>query len=183
MILLMGLPGSGKGTQGKMLADEHGFHLISMGDLVRMYVTGHRRQRMLAGELLDDAEIIAMLDRVLSAMKDLDDDDDVVLDGFPRTIPQAEWLMEQVKAGRFTLNGIVYLTATTEAVTERLTARGRLDDQEAVILERFKEYKELTEPVVNWFVDQGVAVINIDAERSTSAVNRDIVSQLNLLPE
>ncbi len=183
MILLMGLPGSGKGTQGKMLADEHGFHLISMGDLVRMYVTGHRRQRMLAGELLDDAEIIAMLDRVLSEMKNLDDDDDLVLDGFPRTIPQAQWLLDQVKAGRFSLNGVVYLTASTEAVTARLTARGRLDDQEEVMIERFKEYKELTEPVVNWFSEQGVTVLHIDGERSTRAVNRDIVSHLNLLPE
>lgn len=173
----MGLPGSGKGTQGKMLADEHGLHLISMGDLVRMYVTGERRQRMLSGELLDDDEIIAMLDRALSSM---DDDDNCVLDGFPRTIPQAEWLMEQVKQGRFTLSHMLYLTASHQAVKARLQARGRLDDKDTVIEERFKEYERLTQPVVDWFSDQGVRVLRVDGERSTDAVNRDIVSQLNL---
>lgn len=177
MILLMGLPGSGKGTQGKMLADEHGLHLISMGDLVRMYVTGTRRQQMLAGALLGDEEIIAMVDRVLST---LEDDSECVLDGFPRTIPQAEWLMEQVKGGRFKLTHIVYLTATHEAVKARLKARGRLDDQDAVIAERFKEYERLTQPVVDWYATKGIDVMKIDGERPTSVVNRDIVSQLKL---
>jgi adenylate kinase len=173
----MGLPGSGKGTQGKMLADEHGLHLISMGDLVRMYVTGKRRQQMLAGELLGDEEIIAMIDRVLQT---LDDDSECVLDGFPRTIPQAEWLMEQIKNGRFKLTHIVYLTATHEAVKARLKARGRLDDQDAVIAERFKEYERLTQPVVDWFAQHGIDVMKIDGERSTDVVNRDIVNQLRL---
>src|SRR3982751_5665832 len=98
MILLMGIAGSGKGTQGTMLADSRGYHLISMREVLRMYVTGEQRERMLAGELLNDDEIIKIVDQVL---KSLPDDKEVVLDGFPRTIPQAEWLLEQVKAGRF----------------------------------------------------------------------------------
>jgi adenylate kinase family enzyme len=60
VILLMGLPGSGKGTQGKMLADQVGLHLISMGELVRLYVTGERRKEMLRGKLLSDDEVINM---------------------------------------------------------------------------------------------------------------------------
>ena len=177
MILIMGLPGSGKGTQGKMLADEQGLHLVSMGDLVRMYVTGERRQQMLAGALLDDNEIISMIDGVLAAFND---GADCVLDGFPRTVPQAEWLMEQVKAKRFKISSIIYLTASHEAVTSRLKARGRLDDKEAVIFERFKEYERLTQPLVEWFENQGVKVLRINAERSPNLVNRDIVSQLAL---
>ncbi|CAN5196372.1 adenylate kinase [soil metagenome] len=177
MILLMGLPGSGKGTQGKMLADERGLHLLSMGDLVRMYVTGERRKQMLAGEILDDGEIIEMIDRVLTT---LNDDSDCVLDGFPRTIPQAEWLMQQVEAGRFAISNVIYLTASHDAVKARLTARGRLDDKDAVIEQRFKEYQRLTEPVVDWLDARGVNVLRIDAERSTEAVNRDIVEKLNL---
>lgn len=177
MILLMGLPGSGKGTQGKMLADEHGLHLISMGDLVRLYVTGERRQRMLNGELLEDQEIITMLDRVLTT---LDDDKDCVLDGFPRTIPQAQWLLEQVKSGRFSLSHVFYLTASKDAVKARLRARGRLDDEESVIEERFKEYERLTQPVLDWLKQQNVPIIEIDAERSTTDVNRDVVNHLHL---
>lgn len=161
-----------------MLADEQGFHLVSMGELVRMYVTGERRQQMLAGALLDDSEIIAMIDRVLDTLGD--DDDDCVLDGFPRTITQAEWLMEQVAKGRFNLSAIVYLTASHDAVKARLTARGRLDDREAVIEERFKEYQRLTEPVLEWFEARGVNVLRINGERSTDEVHDDIARQLQL---
>lgn len=177
MILLMGLPGSGKGTQGKMLADVNGIHLLSMGELVRMYVTGERRRQMLAGALLNDEEIIAMLDRVLRTM---DDDDDCVLDGFPRTVKQAEWLIDQVKQGRFELSTVVYLEVSHDAVLERLKARGRLDDTEEVIEARFKEYERLTQPVVTWLEERGITVLRINGERSTDAVHRDIVSQLNL---
>jgi adenylate kinase len=113
VILLMGMPGSGKGTQGKILADRHSFHLISMGELVRLYVTGQRRQQMLSGVLLDDQEIITILDSVLSSIKD---DEECILDGFPRTIPQAQWLMEQIKTGRFSLNRVFHLVASREAV-------------------------------------------------------------------
>lgn len=173
----MGLPGSGKGTQGKMLADVNGIHLLSMGDLVRMYVTGERRKQMLAGVLLDDDEIIAMLDRILRTMED---DDDCILDGFPRTIAQAEWLMEQVKQGRFEISSVIYLEVGHEAVVQRLGARGRLDDTEEVIQSRFKEYERLTHPVVEWLEQKGIPVLRIDGERSTEVVHRDIVSKLHL---
>lgn len=177
MILLMGLPGSGKGTQGKMLADKQGMHLISMGDLVRLYVTGKRREQMLAGALLDDAEIIDMIDRVLDTFTD---DTDCLLDGFPRTIPQAEWLMQQVAAGRFTLDSVIYLTVSHEAVMARLKARGRLDDKETVIEARFKEYERLTQPVIDWLEARDVPIIRIDGEGTTEAVHTDIVKQLHL---
>jgi adenylate kinase len=173
----MGLPGSGKGTQGKMLADVNGMHLFSTGDLSRMYVTGERRQRMLAGELLDDSEVIAMLDR---ALKTVDDDDECLLDGFPRTIAQAEWLMDQVKSGRFTVSHVIYLIVTHEAVLSRLKTRGRLDDTESVIEARFKEYERLTQPVIEWLEARGIDVLRIDGERSTDVVHRDIVNKLHL---
>ena len=179
MIVLMGLPGSGKGTQGKMLSDEHGFHLFSTGDLSRMYVTGERRRQMMAGALLDDNEVITMLER---ALQSVDYDNDCVLDGFPRTITQAEWLMDQVGNGRFTVDYVVYLTVSHDAVLSRLQARGRLDDKESVIESRFQEYERLTQPVVDWFESRNVTVLRINGERPASVVNRDIVSQLKLLP-
>lgn len=175
MILLMGIAGSGKGTQGKMLADQHGFHLVSMGDVVRMYVTGEQRQRMLAGGLLDDQEIIKIVDKVLAS---LPSDEEVVLDGFPRTIPQAEWLLEQVKAGRFELKMVFHLAASRAAVKARLLGRARIDDKEEAIEARFDEYERSTAPLLKWLADQGVKVINIDAERPPKVVNADLVKHL-----
>jgi adenylate kinase len=176
MILLMGIAGSGKGTQGKMLADQRGYYLMSMGDVLRMYVTGKQRQRMLSGGLLDDAEIIKIVDKVLSSIPD---DEEVLLDGFPRTIPQAEWLLDQVKAGRFKLRGAFHLIASHDAVKKRLMNRGRIDDVEAAIEERFNEYKRSTEPLLTWLSDHGVKVVNIDAERPPEVVNQDIVKYLD----
>ena len=175
MILLMGIAGSGKGTQGKMLADQHGFHLISMGDVLRMYITGPRRQRMLAGELLDDEEIIDIVSNVLTS---LPDEEEVILDGFPRTIPQAKWLLEQTKTGRFTIKNVFHLVASREAVKSRLMNRGRIDDKEEAIEERFNEYQRSTEPLLKWLTENGVTVNNINAERSVETINDDLVAHL-----
>lgn len=176
MILLMGIAGSGKGTQGKMLADQHHFHLISMGEVLRMYVTGAQRERMLKGGLLDDQEIIKIVDKVLSS---LSDDEEVLMDGFPRTIPQAEWLLEQVKAGRFDLKVAFHLVASREAVKARLVKRARIDDVDSAIEERFNEYQRSTAPLIEWLSKNGVSVVNVDAERPPETVNTDIVDYLN----
>lgn len=176
MILLMGIAGSGKGTQGKMLADSRGFHLISMGEVLRMYVTGEQRERMLAGELLPDKEIIEIVDKVLSSVLN---GAEVLMDGFPRTIPQAEWLLEQVKAGRFGLNIAFHLVASREAVKQRLLNRARIDDVDAAIEERFNEYERSTRPLLDWLKEHGIQVIDVNAERSVEEVNDDLVKYLD----
>lgn len=175
MILLMGIAGSGKGTQGKMLADQRNYHLISMGDVLRMHVTGKQRERMLAGGLLDDTEIINIIDKVLVS---IGDDGQVLLDGFPRTVPQAQWLLEQVQAGRFGLQTAFHLVASRDAVKNRLINRGRIDDVEHAIEARFNEYASSTEPVLDWLSQNGVDVVNIDAEQAVEAVNEDIIDYL-----
>jgi adenylate kinase len=175
MILLMGIAGSGKGTQGNRLAAQCGLHLFSMGEVLRMYVSGKQRERMLAGELLADDEIIKIVDEVLKA---LSSEEDVLMDGFPRTIKQAEWLMEQVKNGRFKLNIAFHLNASRETVKRRLLNRARIDDKEAAIEERFAEYERSTMPLLKWLSENGVKVIEINAERSVEEVNDDMVSHL-----
>jgi adenylate kinase len=171
----MGIAGSGKGTQGKMLADTKGFHLISMGEVLRMYVTGKQRERMLAGGLLDDQEIIRIVDQVLSS---LPDGEEVLMDGFPRTIPQAEWLFKQVKAGRFELETAFHLVASRQAVKRRLISRGRIDDKEAAIEARFDEYERSTAPLLAWLSGHGINVVDINAERPVEEVNDDLVNYL-----
>lgn len=175
MILLMGIAGSGKGTQGKMLADHHQLHLLSMGDVLRMYVTGEQRERMLAGGLLGDKDIIEIVDKVLSSIPD---DGEVLMDGFPRTIPQAEWLIDQVKAGRFKLDLAIHLVASRDAVKQRLIKRARIDDKEGAIEARFDEYERSTMPLLNWLTDHGVKVVNVDAERPVEIINNDLAKLL-----
>lgn len=175
MILLMGIAGSGKGTQGKMLADQHGLHLISMGDVLRMYVTGKQRQRMLAGGLLEDQEIIAIVDKLFESISN---GTEILIDGFPRTIAQAEWLLNQAKAGRFKVDLALHLVASRRAVKERLLKRARIDDTEAAIEARFDQYEQSTEPLIDWLSRHNVKVVNIDAEQTVETVNQQLVKAL-----
>ncbi len=177
MILLMGLPGSGKGTQGKMMADQHGMHLITMGEIIRLYVSGARRTQMLAGELLEDAEVINLLDKVFNS---LPDKEKCVLDGFPRTFAQAEWLIEKARNDNFSISYVINLEAGEDVVRRRLQSRGRIDDKEEVMAERFREYEELTLPLVDWYKEHNIKVININAERSVYEVNDDVTRELHL---
>lgn len=174
MILLMGVAGAGKSMQGRMLADEHGYAWVSTGEILRVLVTGKRRQEMLQGKLLNDVEVVELIDKVFEL---INTHEEFVLDGFPRTIPQADWLIRQVKKGRFDLTAVVNLVATKEAVMDRLTSRGRPDDTEAAISERFAEYEEVTKPILEHFREEGIKVHEVDASQTPQEV-RDCILKL-----
>ncbi|HSX16976.1 MAG TPA: nucleoside monophosphate kinase, partial [Patescibacteria group bacterium] len=138
-------------------------------------VTGDRRKQMMAGELLDDNEVIAILEKVLDS---LPDDSEYLLDGFPRTVPQAEWLVERLKSKHSSITCVIYLDASLQTVKKRLQARGRTDDREEVIEERFGEYERLTQPLLEWYKNHGIQVMNVNAERSPNEVHADLTKLL-----
>ena len=172
MIILMGVAGAGKSMQGKMLADEHGYAWISTGEILRVLVTGKRRQEMLEGKLLSDEEMINLMDKVLEL---IDTRQEFVLDGFPRTVPQADWLLEQVHKGRFELSAVVHLTASEEVVRGRLLERGRQDDTEEAIAKRFNEYHNSTMPIIDHFKKEQANVCDIDASQPPREVHDAIL--------
>ena len=172
MIILAGVAGAGKSMQGRLLADEHGFAWISTGEILRVLITGKRRQQMLAGKLLSDQEVIDVVDKVLEL---IDTNEEFVLDGFPRTIKQAGWLLDQTKKGRFELTGVFNLQASEGVVRSRLMDRGRPDDTENAIAERFREYRAVTLPILEHFRRENVRVCDIDAAQEPRQVHDDIV--------
>lgn len=176
MIILMGVAGAGKSMQGRLFADEHGYAWISTGELFRVLVTGKRRQQMLEGKLLDDDEVIELIDKTL-AMIDLNKE--FVLDGFPRTKTQADWVLRQVKDGRFKLTAIFNLTASPEVVKERLLKRGRQDDTEEVIKKRFAEYDAVTLPIIDYFRKAGAKVYDIAAGQDPMTVHDQIMHYID----
>lgn len=172
MILLMGVAGSGKSMQGRILADEHGYAWISTGEILRVLVTGKRRHEMLSGSLLSDEEVIDVIDKVFEL---IDTSQEFVLDGFPRTIVQADWLMEQVKKARFELHAIINLSATPDIVKKRLLARGRQDDTTEAIATRFDEYERVTRPILEHFRAEKVPVYDIDGDRDARIIHDEIL--------
>lgn len=172
MIILTGVAGAGKSMQGKMFADEHGYAWISTGEILRVLVTGKRRHEMLEGKLLSDEEVITILDTVLNL---IDREQEFVLDGFPRTVNQANWLLEQIHKNRLKLTAVVNLDASEGVVHRRLMARGRQDDTEEAIAKRFDEYRSVTLPILEHLRQEGVHICTIDASKSPREVHDDIL--------
>ena len=175
LILLMGIQGSGKGTQGTLLAEKLGYRVVAMGDVLRANASDEQKERLKAGELFGDKEILSIIDSVFSASGD---NETLIMDGFPRTIPQAEWLMNQVKSGRFDIKFALHLVASRTAVKERLLKRGRADDTEEAIEARFDQYEKSTHPLIDWLSQHGVSVVSVNAEQTVEKVNQDVLKAL-----
>jgi len=178
MILLMGAAGAGKSIQGHQLADQYGYAYVSTGEIFRVLITGKRRNEMLEGKLLSDEEVIRVVDKVLEL---IDTKEQFILDGFPRTQPQVDWLLAQHKAGRFDLPTVINLEITEDVIRERLQKRGRSDDTEAAISQRFQLYQAVTHPLLNYMREKGIEVNDIDADRDPQVVHRDILRALGHL--
>lgn len=176
MILLMGVAGSGKSTQGKLLADELALPWLSTGEFLRMLISGDRRKDMLQGKLLGDNEIISLVQKIFNVV---DTKHEFILDGFPRTGAQAEWLLSQAKHGQIRLTAVVNLQASREVVKGRLLSRGRQDDTDESINERFNEYERSTLPILEQFRSAGVAIIDANAEHDPSVVHAQIMESLD----
>lgn len=176
MIMLMGVAGTGKSTQGKMLADEKGYAWLSTGEILRVLITGSRRQEMLSGKLLTDEEVINVVDKVLEL---IDPNDEFVLDGFPRTMKQLDWLLDQANKGVFSRILVFHLTAPDNVVHDRLLQRGRLDDSEEAISKRLDEYKTETLPIIERLRQSGAKVIEINASNDAEGIHAEIMKHVN----
>lgn len=171
MILIMGVAGAGKSVQGRWIADELGLPWLSTGEFLRMLVTGQRRKEMLAGKLLDDAEMIQLADKIFHM---IEVKEEFILDGFPRTREQAEWLYAQHKAGLLNITCVLNIEASEEVVMKRLLSRGRPDDTEESIKKRFTEYETITLPIIAELESKGVTVHHIDGEKAPEEVHADM---------
>lgn len=177
MIIFMGVAGSGKSVQGRRLADEMGLPWLSTGEFLRMLISGERRKAMIDGKLLRDSEIIELVRKIFNL---IDLKEEFILDGFPRTIAQADWLLNQVKHDQLEVSAVIHITASEAAVHKRLIDRGRPDDHPEAIKERFQEYEQAIKPILEDFKKAGVRVCDINGEQPVELVHDDIVAALDV---
>ena len=123
MIILFGLAGSGKGTQGKALSEIFGWRALSVGQVIRD--TGEYANTIDKGNLIPDEDVIRLMTKQIE--KSEAEGFDVILDGYPRTEYQAKWLVDHMSDK---LDGAIILEVPKEELYERLTLRGRDDDKE-----------------------------------------------------
>ena len=159
-LLFLGPPGAGKGTQAARLCDAHGMKHLSTGDLLRSEVAagtalGQEAEAVMnRGELVSDALVLAIVESQMKALTA----DGWLLDGFPRTVPQAEALEPLLTELQQPIEAVVLLELDDAVLIERLLARGRADDNEAVIRNRLEVYREKTAPLISFYRDKGLLV-------------------------
>jgi adenylate kinase len=169
-LVLVGPPGAGKGTQAAVLSEKLGVPHISTGDLFRAHVgqqteLGKEAKRYLdAGELVPDAVTNAM---VRERLAEADTQRGFVLDGFPRTVAQADALGEILAESGRQLDAVQQFDVPEDVVVERLLVRGRSDDTEDVIRRRQQVYQEETAPLLDHYKD---LLVTIDAVGSVEEI-------------
>jgi adenylate kinase len=173
MIIFMGVVGSGKSVQGRKLADVLCLPWLSTGEFLRMLISGQTRKDMLKGKLLEDEQMISLVQKIFSVV---DTEHEFILDGFPRTIGQADWLLNQLKYGQLNVSAVIHLVASPEVVKKRLLNRGRPDDNADAIEVRLKEYDRTILPVLDELKKNQVNVYDIDAEKSVEEVHAEILN-------
>jgi adenylate kinase len=176
LVLIFGGPGAGKGTQGQLLSGALGVPHISSGDLLRAQ---HREvDLMRRGDLLPD-ELVS--DIVLSRLQRPDAAPGAILDGFPRTLAQAQRLDRWLVEHRGTLRGAVYLDVPRDELVARMVARGdlsqRSDDREGVADRRVDVFLRELPPVLEHYATRGL-LRRVDGTRAVDEVQRQIVEVL-----
>jgi adenylate kinase len=185
--LLLAPPGAGKGTQGDRLAEAHDVPHLATGDLLRQHVAegtplGLEAKRFMdRGELVPDRLVVDLVARHLSGPEPLPG---FVLDGFPRTLPQAKTAYDWGRAHDRTFHGVISLDVPEDELVRRLLERGRrsgrTDDTEDTIRHRLAVYAENTKPLLDFYRDRGV-LLEIDGTGEVDEITRRIRDALDPL--
>jgi adenylate kinase len=183
-IVLMGAPGAGKGTQAKMLEKELSFPQVATGDLFRANLKNETELGKLAktymdkGKLVPDEVTVAMVkDRISQP----DCEQGAILDGFPRTVAQADALDNLLAEFNSTIAIVPHIYVDTDTLVARLLKRaeieGRADDNEETIRIRMRVYREETAPLLEYYKNKNL-LVKIDGDRSIEAVQADLLATI-----
>jgi adenylate kinase len=180
-IVFLGPPGAGKGTQAQRLKDYLGVAHLSTGELLRAAgeagtPLGREAMRsMQAGQLVPDEVVVGI---VAERLNEADCARGCLFDGFPRTVPQAEELDQMLAQRDMPIDLVLALSVSEEQLVGRLLSRGRMDDNRATIRERFRQYNELTEPLLDYYLRRG-RLRTIDGEGTPDEVFHRILEAID----
>lgn len=181
VLVILGAPGSGKGTLAKVLKDDYGINHISTGDLIRKSDDGELKKIIASGDLVPDSMIVKIL---VSELEKMDPSEGVIFDGFPRTIKQAKKLDSILGKMGLGLNHAIFLDLDEKIAKERIKERAKKEDRkddssDEVIENRFNEYHDKTFPLVD-FYKRSRKLLKIDAEGGKDKVLSKVVEKLGL---
>jgi adenylate kinase len=185
-LILLGPPGSGKGTQAQRLVQRYGIVQLSTGEMLRAAVAAQTpiglqaKDIMASGSLVSDEIVVGIIsDRI----DEPDARNGFILDGFPRTVPQAQALDDLLKHKHLKLDAVVELRVNESALLERVEkraaetrARGeevRLDDTPEVLIKRLAAYRAQTEPLIHYYSERR-KLLTVDGMMTIEEVTREI---------
>jgi adenylate kinase len=187
-VLLLGVQGAGKGTQAKRIAAEYGLAYIGTGEMLRDAIARETELGLRVKPIYERGELVPdelMIGLIRDRLEGFDAVDGFVLDGFPRTLAQADALDEMLVEVARSLSIVFELQISEEAAIARLQRRaqedGRSDDTPEAIARRITRYRQETEPLIAHFRSRGI-LVGIHAERSINEVFAEIQRAIEQVP-
>src|SRR5271154_131053 len=185
-LILLGPPGSGKGTQAQRLIHRHGIVQLSTGEMLRAAVAAatpvglKAKDIMSSGGLVPDEIVVGIISERIDRP---DAARGFILDGFPRTVPQAEALDELLKKKHMKLDAVIELRVNESALLQRVETRAaemrsrgeevRIDDTPEVLIKRLASYRSLTEPLIHYYSERR-KLLTVDGMMTIEAVTHEI---------
>ena len=177
MILLFGPTGAGKSMQGQMLAVRMGWKWLSTGQMLRDSNDEEMNELLKTGELVSDDVIYRVFDEAIQDAK-ANNFPKVIVDGFPRTREQAEWLAEYMERSGEDIEQVVVLEVPEGEITKRLEKRGRMEDTPETIARRMAIYRQKMYPVLGSFAEDGVKIIHLDGTGTAGEVHDRLYAEV-----
>ena len=185
-LILLGPPGSGKGTQAQRLIHRYGIIQLSTGEMLRAAVTAQTPVGLKARDIMASGNLVPD-DIVIGIISDRLDQPDAakgfILDGFPRTVPQAQALDELLKKKHIKLDAVIELRVNESALLQRVESRAaemrargeevRVDDTPEVLTKRLASYRALTEPLIHYYSERR-KLLTVDGMMTIEHVTREI---------
>ncbi len=161
--------------QGQILAARHEWRWLSAGQLLRDTHDTELIKEMQKGDLVDPKKVNNIVGDALQRSKDIDH---LILDGFPRQLTQAQWLINSQPQHQRSIALAIVLEVPREELIKRLKVRGRKDDEPKAIEERLKLYRQEIYPILTYFTDQNIRISHIDGTGTVGQVHDRVEAEL-----
>jgi len=175
MIIFFGPAGAGKSVQGQMLAARQGWRWLSAGQLLRDTHDIELLKEMQTGQLVGSEKVNELMKDALLRAKNIDR---VILDGYPRELSQAKWLVETQPEHQRSIGLVVVLEVPRSELLKRIEVRGRIDDTPEAVDERLKIYRAEMYPILSYLTEQGVHIAHIDGVGTVGQVHDRIMEEV-----
>lgn len=177
MILFFGPQGSGKGTQAELLANKYNWPCLSVGDLLRNSKNPEIHEYQQKGMLVPDEKVNEVL---IKAIEEHKLDDNFILDGYPRQIEQAQWLIEECHKLEISIDAVIVFDVEKNELLKRMALRGRSDDTPKSIETRLAIYYQESTKVLEYLEKNDVKVCHVDGLGAVQDIHDRVLDAVKL---